>query len=310
MDRLTGGWKGVAIKPLIAAIPRAHTIFLGWLGLEARPSLRTMTQPIDALTDKEKETLRLLVRGYDSKSIARHFDLSVHTVNERLRNARQKMAVSSSREAARLLHESEGEAAADTPEKLGDKDLGDAPAAASNVTDPIPPSGRGWRMPLPMLIGVFAVMSIILSLIALAAASPEVAQAPEPDAIIAPAQDTEVVQAARQWLALIDAGDWPGSYAATGQSFKELNTLEVWTKVASETQPQFGKVQSRAVTEVQVKGEDSGRTLLSEQFVPAPPAGYQMVKFQTNFATKPDAVETLTLVQENGQWKVVGYWID
>lgn len=273
-----------------------------------------MSHAIDALTDKEKETLRLLVRGYDSKSIARHFDLSVHTVNERLRNARRKMAVSSSREAARLLHESEGSAKSEgsdgTPEKLGDKDLGDAPAAPAEITQAIPPSGRGWRMPLPMLIGVFAVMSIVVSLIALAAASPEVAQAPEPDAIIAPAQDTEVVQAARQWLALIDANDWAGSYAATGQSFKELNTLEVWTKVASETQPQFGKVTARTVTEVQVKGEDSGRTLLSEQFVPAPPAGYQMVKFQTNFATKPDAVETLTLVQENGQWKVVGYWID
>ena len=160
-----------------------------------------------------------------------------------------------------------------------------------------------------MLIGVIVFMSVILSLIALAAA-PEAGQAPEPAAITAPAQDTEVVQAARQWLALIDAGDWAGSYAATGQSFKDLNSLDIWTKVASETQPQFGKVTARTVTEVQVKGDDTGRTLLSEQFVPAPPAGYQMVKFQTNFSAKPDAVETLTLVQENGQWKVVGYWID
>ena len=162
-----------------------------------------------------------------------------------------------------------------------------------------------------MLIGVFAVMSIILSLIALAAASPEVAQAPEPAAVTAPAQDTEVVQAARQWLALIDAGDWAGSYAATGQSFKDLNTLEVWAKVASETQPQFGKAEARTVTSVEANGgADSGRTLMSEEFVPAPPMGYQMVKFQTNFTNTPDAVETLTLVQEGGTWKVVGYVIE
>ena len=279
-----------------------------------RPRLRRMTHPIDALSDKEKETLRLLLRGYDSKSIARHFDLSVHTVNERLRNARQKMAVSSSREAARLLHECEGEAATDTPENLGDTDLGGAPTAASVLPDPMPPSGRGWRMPLPMLIGGFVLMSIILSLIALAAASPEAGQAPAANPqtahVTAPSEDTEVVSAARQWLLLIDAGDWAGSYAATGQSFKDLNSLEVWTKVASETQPQFGKVTARSVTEVQVKGADTGRTLVSEEFVPAPPAGYQMVKFRTNFSAKPDAVETLTLVQEGGQWKVVGYWID
>jgi DNA-binding CsgD family transcriptional regulator len=268
-----------------------------------------MTHPTDTLSDKEKETLRLLVRGYDSKSIARHFDLSVHTVNERLRNARQKMAVSSSREAARLLHESEGAGGSDTPENLGDTKIGDAPSAAAAITQATPPSGHGRRMSLPMLIGVIAVMSIFLSLIALAAASPDAGQAPEPT-ISAPAQDTEVVQAARQWLALVDASDWAGSYAATGQSFKDLNSLEVWTKVAGETQPQFGQVQSRAVAEVQVKSDGTGRTLMSEEYVPAPPMGYQMVKFQTNFAAKPDAVETLTLVEEGGTWKVVGYIIE
>jgi DNA-binding CsgD family transcriptional regulator len=53
-----------------------------------------------ALTEREKQTLRLIVRGHDAKSIARSLDLSVHTINERLRDARRKMAVSSSREAA------------------------------------------------------------------------------------------------------------------------------------------------------------------------------------------------------------------
>ena len=63
-----------------------------------------------ALTEKEKQTLRLMVRGHDAKSIARSLGLSVHTINERLRDARRKMAVSSSREAARLLLDVEGEA--------------------------------------------------------------------------------------------------------------------------------------------------------------------------------------------------------
>ena len=53
------------------------------------------------LTEKEKQTLRQLVSGHDAKSMARELGLSVHTVNERLRDARRKMAVSSSREAAR-----------------------------------------------------------------------------------------------------------------------------------------------------------------------------------------------------------------
>src|SRR3546814_9901564 len=63
---------------------------------------------IQALTEKEKETLRLLVDGHDAKSMARHLGLSVHTINERLRDARRKMSASSSREAARQLREIEG----------------------------------------------------------------------------------------------------------------------------------------------------------------------------------------------------------
>ncbi len=53
------------------------------------------------LSEREKEALRLLLVGYDAKSIANTFGLSVHTVNDRLRDARRKLGVSSSREAAR-----------------------------------------------------------------------------------------------------------------------------------------------------------------------------------------------------------------
>ena len=65
----------------------------------------------------------MLLHGHDAKSIARELDLSVHTVNEHLREARRKTGVSGSREAARRLAES-----GDT-ESLADKKFGivDAP---------------------------------------------------------------------------------------------------------------------------------------------------------------------------------------
>ena len=56
-----------------------------------------MADGYDELTDKEKQTLRLMVRGHDAKSAASELALSVHTINERLRDARRKLAVSSSR---------------------------------------------------------------------------------------------------------------------------------------------------------------------------------------------------------------------
>jgi len=79
-----------------------------------------MYEDLRALSPREKEVLRLLLVGHDAKSVAKSLDLSVHTVNERLRDARRKLGVSSSREAARMMAALEQ----DAPNNLGDKIIG------------------------------------------------------------------------------------------------------------------------------------------------------------------------------------------
>ncbi len=66
-----------------------------------------METKIESLSDKEREVLRLFARGFDVKSSAVELDVSHYTVTERLRSARNKLGVTSSREAARLLSEME-----------------------------------------------------------------------------------------------------------------------------------------------------------------------------------------------------------
>lgn len=56
-----------------------------------------------ALTEKELEILRLLAGGHTVKSIATQLERSEASINERLREARRKTGVGSSRELARLL---------------------------------------------------------------------------------------------------------------------------------------------------------------------------------------------------------------
>lgn len=58
---------------------------------------------IAALTEKETEILRLLASGHTVKSIAAQLGRSEASINERLREARRKTHVGSSRELARLL---------------------------------------------------------------------------------------------------------------------------------------------------------------------------------------------------------------
>ena len=62
---------------------------------------------VQKLTPRQKEVLRLILNGFDSKSVGRELGISVHTVNEHLTEARRHLGVSSSREAARILREAE-----------------------------------------------------------------------------------------------------------------------------------------------------------------------------------------------------------
>ena len=75
---------------------------------------------LQKLTPRQKEVLRLLQSGFDTKSIARELDISVHTVIEHLREARRHLGVSNSREAARML----GQAEAGPPKIMGRSDIG------------------------------------------------------------------------------------------------------------------------------------------------------------------------------------------
>lgn len=253
------------------------------------------------LTDKEKHTLRLMVRGHDAKSIARRLDLSVHTINERLREARRKMAVSSSREAARMLLEAEGgDLGQPDPQLLGDKRIGEdaSPPALHQQTAPIGGAGRRSGA-LWIAIGVL-LMTLTLALLALTATPNAVPNAapPAPPAPIAAqvAPNPEVVDAARQFLTLVDQGRWDDSYRATGAAFRKLNTAAVWAAVSEKVRPPLGALISR--------------TFASQQNLPAPPHGYEVVKFHTSFANQAEAIETVTLEREDDSWRVVGVTIE
>lgn len=251
---------------------------------------------LGALTEREKQTLRLIVRGHDAKSTAHNLGLSVHTINERLRDARRKMAVSSSREAARILADAEGGLPiAPPPHSPVDTGIGDDAASppsdpGSTLTDSAGPARRRPRI----IIGAF-LMTFALGLLLLAA-MPQNAPIPVP-ASPAPSttSDPEAVDFARSWLGLLDQANWTDSYRATGSAFRKLNTADVWAAASREARLPLGAMLAR--------------TFVSQENLPAPPAGYEVLKFRTRFANKSDAIETVTLEQEDRHWRVVGVTI-
>lgn len=254
-----------------------------------------MAEGYQALTAKEKEALRLLLGGHDAKSMANQLGLSVHTINERLRDARRKLSVSSSKAAARILRDAEAPA----PQLLGDRISGDAgQAARAHNFDPGPahlPRRATWT------IGGFAMIALLVAALALSSTEPAAppaaaTAATTPTAATARVAESEVSRAARDWLTLVDARKWQESWAATADSFRALNTLANWQAAAEQVHARLGPAQSRE--------------LLSDEDTPAPPNGYRTLRFRTSFANNHGATEVIALAQQGNQWRVAGIYVE
>jgi DNA-binding CsgD family transcriptional regulator len=247
-----------------------------------------MTEGYAALSEKEKEALRLIVGGYDAKSSARRLGLSVHTINERLRDARRKLSVSSSREAARIVLAAEGP----TPQFVMDKPMGEAKSAPDMRSG----SNRAAQWRLAWIVGGVLIMSLILSLLALGpvAQNTQPPAATSPQVTAAAIAETEVVRSARAWLALVDQGRWNDSFDGTGPVFHAVNTSERWAELSKVVRAPLGQVISR--------------TAISQARDSTPPHGYEVVKFRTSFSGRPQAVETVSLDRVVVSVMVYGYY--
>jgi len=127
------------------------------------------------LNAAERTTLGLLAQGHTAKSIATLTDRSVGAVNERLREARRKTGVGSSRELARLFAAQENR-----DELIG---MAPADAAASEPTTPAATGGwwKGATLMSLALAGAFAVAIFIAQPAPLVSQSATASNAGKPD---------------------------------------------------------------------------------------------------------------------------------
>jgi DNA-binding CsgD family transcriptional regulator len=265
-----------------------------------------MSEGLQALTEREKETLRLLLGGHDIKSIAARLGLSVHTVNERLREARRKLGASSSRQAARLLADAEhgGHKFSGDPHFSGDRDFGVAGGAvrASHQGHSHRPAGRGRT--LAWLGGGMLIMSLLIAAVVISAAlhGGEVSApaASAPGKIVSSAPDkSESASSALAWLALGDDQRWTDSWSAAGAAFKAHITADGWAARAQPVRTPLGRAFSRVL-----------KTVTKATVLPGVPEGqYEILQFATTFQNRSGMIETVTLDREGSAWKVIGYFI-
>ncbi|WP_394731261.1 DUF4019 domain-containing protein [Altererythrobacter sp. GH1-8] len=264
-----------------------------------------MTGGISDLTEKEKEALRLLLAGHDAKSSAAELDISVHTVNDRLRNARQKIGVSSSREAARILGDAEGQ----TPKNATPTSLGISASESETHTAGLTNTKPGGPFGLTWLAGGMLIMSLVI-----AAAIVGVVYFADDAATVSASQTQErpssqqqakvdepaSLASAQEFLRFVDAGDWPGSWDAAGRYFQSQVTAVQWSAQVEPVRAPLGKVNSRVLSNVDRASSLPG----------APEGEYEVLQFQTNFSEmKGGAIETVVMIQGESGWEVIGFFI-
>jgi len=106
--------------------------------------------------------------------------------------------------------------------------------------------------------------------------------------------------AARDWLALTDAGNGGASWDAAGKLFQGAIKRERWTEALGSVRNPIGALARRSLLS----------TKFTSSFPGAPDGEYAIVVYRSSFANKADARETVTVAREaDGQWRVVGYFI-
>ena len=108
----------------------------------------------------------------------------------------------------------------------------------------------------------------------------------------------ESQQAAAQWLALVDAGQYAESWKTASGYFQSTFAQEQWERKIGGLRKALGGMVSRkfASADYAKPAQDA-------------PEGERMILlFNTSFANKSDAVETVTtMLDKDGQWKVSAY---
>jgi hypothetical protein len=112
--------------------------------------------------------------------------------------------------------------------------------------------------------------------------------------------ESAVEQAARNWLGLVDAGDYAQSWVMSADYFQ--SSIEGWQWVArvSEVRRSVGALKRRTVSSV----------TFGHSAADGPDGEHSVIQFATRFRNKPAATETLALMKDpDGRWRVSGYYI-
>jgi hypothetical protein len=126
------------------------------------------------------------------------------------------------------------------------------------------------------------------------------ASTPKPDGSPAADASQAAVGAAEKWLAVIDEGDYSQSWKDAAAFFQAAVTEPAWQDAMESVRKPLGGLVSRRLKSAQPATSLPG----------APDGEYVVMQFESSFAAKKTAVETVTFTRgKDGAWRASGYYI-
>ena len=119
-------------------------------------------------------------------------------------------------------------------------------------------------------------------------------------ALAAGSDEAAAEAAAGKWLALCDAGKYPESWREASTLFRGAITEDAWAKALAGIRAPLGAVKQRTRT-----------TIIQARSLPGAPDGaYAVLSYDTVFAQKAVAIETVTVMRDKDDaWRLAGYYI-
>jgi len=113
-----------------------------------------------------------------------------------------------------------------------------------------------------------------------------------------PDPTAEAIAASREWLSVVDAGQYGQSWDEAAALFKQHISKSQWERAVSDVRKQTGALKTRELESAQP----------AHQLPEVPDGDYVVIVYRSSFATAPAATETVTPMRDaDGHWRVAGY---
>jgi hypothetical protein len=105
---------------------------------------------------------------------------------------------------------------------------------------------------------------------------------------------------AKQWLGLIDDKNYDDAYKQMGAATQGKIGAGPWTQKVSTARDPLGAMASRTIKDVKMSKTSPGMR----------DGQYATVQFDSSFAHKASAIETVVMTSDKGAWSVIGYSVN